>query len=117
MTHPAASLPAVSTGGRVSDIRDRLLTVFLHEVPLQAAPAKGRKPLSRQQIEARLEAGLSRFYDAARQERLVHRLGVIAQARVAFGLQQGLLEAGYPPPQVKQVLFAMLASAFVGAKR
>jgi hypothetical protein len=116
MTHPAASLPSAHAG-RVPEIRDRLLAVFLQEVPLHAAPAKGRKPLSRQQIEARLEAGLGRFYEAARHERLTHRLGVISQARVAFGLQQGLVEAGYPPPQVKQVLFAMLASAFVGAKR
>ena len=49
-------------------------------------------------------------------EREKHRLGVIARARVAFGLQQRLLAAGYPPALVKQVLFAMLVSAFVGKR-
>ena len=62
------------------------------------------------------ESGLKKFYEAARVEREQHRLGVIGRARVAFALQQRLLAAGYPPAIVKQVLFAMLISAFVGGK-
>jgi hypothetical protein len=67
--------------------------------------------------EKEVQIGLRRFYAAAKDERRKYRLGVIGRARVAFGLQQRLLNAGYPPQLVKQVLFAMLSSAFVGGDK
>ncbi|MCK9389889.1 MAG: hypothetical protein M0Q22_16060 [Sulfuritalea sp.] len=60
---------------------------------------------------------MRKFYEVAKSERLRNRLGVIGRARVAFGLQQRLLHTGYPAPVVKQVLFALLTSAFSGDKQ
>lgn len=102
---------------RVSDICDRLGESFLRLVPLKPAGFKGRKRPSDQEIKNISAGALERFFAVAKEERLRHDLGVVARARVAFGLQQRLLKAGYPPSLVKQVLFAMLAAAFVGDKR
>ena len=103
--------------GRIADVCERLLAAFTVAVPLYAEGVRGRKRPSEKEIESATEAGLKKFYEAARTERERHRLGVIGRARVAFHLQQRLLAAGYPPVLVKQVLFAMLVSAFVGGKR
>lgn len=116
MSNPGINLDHPQ-GGSVSQISDRLAIFFLDAVPLQAVHRKGGRPLSREQLLARVEAGLARFYDAARAERTAHGLGVIGQARVALGLQQRLLAAGYPLQQVRQVLFSMLAAAFVARQR
>ena len=101
--------------GRVQDISEQLCQEFLRVVPLQ--PVRRGKPLSGGEIKMASAAALKKFYVAAHSERLRHRLGVIGRARVAFGLQQRLLKAGYPSPLVKQVLFAMLTSAFVGDRQ
>jgi hypothetical protein len=103
--------------GRTADICERLLATFTDAVPLYAKGIAGRGRPSEKEMHAATESGLKRFYEAAREERERHRLGVIGRARVAYHLQQRLLAAGYPPPLVKQVLFAMLISAFVGGKR
>ena len=101
---------------RIQEVCDGLTDVFIREVPLQRANTKGKKRLSEKEIAIAVESGLKQFYAAARAEREKYRLGVIARARVAFGLQQRLLDSGYPSALVKQVLFAMLVSAFVGKK-
>ena len=103
--------------GRIPDICDRLAEAFRSAVPLRPEGIKGRKKPSEKEIMLATESGLKKFYEAARAEREQHRLGVIGRARVAFALQQRLLAAGYPAPLVKQVLFAMLVSAFVGGTR
>jgi len=102
--------------GRIQDICERLVEAFRNAVPRQPETAHGRKRLSQKDIAPAVESGLKRFYEAARAEREQHRLGVIGRARVALGLQRRLLDAGYPPALVKQVVFAMLVSAFVGNK-
>ncbi|KIF82276.1 hypothetical protein [Noviherbaspirillum autotrophicum] len=102
------------TQGRVQAISEKLCEEFLRAVPLHPAKLKRGKKLSESEIQAFSEAALKDFYEVARSERQRHRLGVIGRARVAFGLQQRLLQAGYPAPLVKQVLFAMLATVFVG---
>jgi hypothetical protein len=106
----------IKTRARIYEVCDRLTDVFLREVPLQRANPKGKKRLTEKEIAVAVESGLKQFYAAARAEREKYRLGVIARARVAFGLQQRLLDSGYPSALVKQVLFAMLLSAFVGKK-
>lgn len=103
--------------GTIQDICERLTDVFRQAVPRQQEADKGRKRLSGKEIASTIDSGLKRFYEAARIEREQNRLGVISRARVAFGLQQRLLNAGYSPALVKQVLFAMLVSAFVGKKQ
>ena len=103
--------------GRIRDISSRLCEEFQRLVPLRPDESRRGKPLSGNEIKAASETALKKFYAAAQRERLNHGLGVIGRARLAFALQQGLLKAGYPSPLVKQVLFAMLASAFVGDKR
>ena len=110
------SIAMLKIQGQIGEDCDRLFEGFVREVPLQQPTIKGKKRLSENEIAAAVDSGLKRFYGAARAEREKHRLGVIARARVAFGLQQRLLAAGYPPALVKQVLFAMLVSAFVGKR-
>ena len=100
--------------GRIADACDRLLVEFRTAVPLSPQMPKGRKRPSEIEITLTTESGLTKFYEAARAERERYRLGIIGRARVAFALQQRLLAAGYAPVLVKQVLFAMLVSAFVG---
>lgn len=105
------------TQGRVGDISDRLAEAFQRLVPLHPESIKGRKRPTEKEVKETSEQALQRFFAAAREERLQHGLGVIGRARVAFALQQRLMKANYPPPLVKQVLFAMLLSAFVGDKK
>ena len=100
--------------GLVQDSGETLVAVFLKAVPLPDTFAKGKRASSRADIDRMTQAGLQKFYEAARNERENRRLGLIGRARVAFFLQQRLLAAGYAPELVKQVLFAMLVSAFVG---
>ena len=99
--------------GTVAAVCERLCEVFNREVPLGAKLPQGRKK-SAKELAATVDAGLARFYDAARRERTSYGVGVIGRARVAFGVQERLLAAGHPPALVKQVLFAMLVSAFAG---
>ena len=103
--------------GQIPDICDRLSAAFTRAVPLHPQSAKGRKRVSEKEIASATESGLKHFYAMARIERERHRLGIIGKARVAFRLQQDLLAKGYAPALVKQVLFAMLVSAFVGEKQ
>lgn len=105
------------TKGRITDICGRLFDALINAVPRHPEGGKGRKRPSEKEIALATESGLKKFYEAARLEREQHRLGVIGRARVAFALQQRLLAAGYPSAIVKQVLFAMLVSAFVGGKK
>lgn len=100
--------------GSVQEAGEALVTVFSKAVPPPDTLAKGKRALSRAEIDKMTQAGLQKLYAAARVERENRRLGLFARARVAFYLQQRLLAAGYAPELVKQVLFAMLVSAFVG---
>jgi hypothetical protein len=97
---------------KVHEIGDRLFAAFQAAVPLAGEPG-GKRPKDRD-VRQRAESGMARFLEAARQERLGSGLGMIERAKVAFYLQQKLIAAGYAAPLVKQVLFAMLVSAFVG---
>lgn len=106
-----------SSPGSIQDISDRLAESFCHSVDLHTSGAKGRRRPSAKEIEATSAEAVRRFLATAREERTRHRLGLIARARVAFRVQQRLLAAGYPASLVKQVLFAMLVSAFVGDKQ
>lgn len=97
----------------VQEAGEKLYGAFRKCVPLPAA-ARGRKKLSRREAHEKTEQGLARFYGIARDERRRRRLGLIGRARVALELQRRLLAAGYPPDVVKQVLFSLFMSAFVG---
>lgn len=105
------------TQGIVLEISERLFTEFQHALPLHPEKSRKGKKLTEREIAANSEAALKNFLKAARAERTRHRLGIIGRARVAFSLQQRLLAAGYAPALVKQVLFSMLAAAFVGGSR
>ena len=96
--------------GHPKDISQRLFDTFHEQVVARSANRKAGKRPGSKDLEAIGEKALHGLYEAAHQERIVHRLGIIGRARVAFGVQQRLLAAGYPPTVVKQVLFAMLAS-------
>lgn len=103
------------TSPKVQEVCERLYAAFRHAVPLpgEYAQTRKRKP-SEADIRQKVEEGLARFYADAREERERHRFGIIGRARVAIGLQRRLLAAGYEAALVKQVLFAMLMSSFVG---
>lgn len=98
---------------KISDSSERLFAAFCDALPLRDA-FSGRKRPQEKEIRQCVDAGLARFYEAARVERARMRLGVIGRARVAFDLQRRLLAAGYAASLVKQVVFAMLVAAFVG---
>jgi len=98
--------------GKIQEISERLSDTFQRLVPLQ--PIKGHQRPSVKELAAASEIALKQFYQAAYRERQQHHLGIVGRARVAIQLQKYLLEAGYPPALVKQVLFAMLTAAFVG---
>ena len=101
----------------VEEISETLCLEFRRALPLhQELKRRGKKP-SEQDIKAQTESALQRFYQRADEEKSHHHLGIIGRARVALGLQKRLLSQGYPVPLVKQVLMAMLASAFVGNRR
>ncbi len=93
----------------IQETSDQLFSVFKTLVPLN-----NRKQKDLPTPKA-IEAGLDRFYAEARVQRQRLRLGVVGRARVAFGLQQRLLENGYPEDLVRKVLFALIVSAFSGA--
>ncbi len=97
--------------GVVKETGDRLAKFFLDVVPLPSGQIKGKKI-----SPSLIEAGLQRFYQEARAVRDQNRLGIIGRARVARYVQQQLLVAGYAPDLVRQVLFSMLVSAFIGSK-
>ena len=105
------------TQGQIPDSCDRLGEGFQRLVPLHPESFKGKKRPTEKEIKATSERALQQFLESAREERLQQGLGIVGRARVAFGLQQRLMKAGYPPSLVKQVLFAMLTSAFVGDKK
>lgn len=102
--------------GRIQEVGASLSEEFQRVVPLHPEKKQRNKRPSAKENAASIDAGLKRFYAFALAERQRHRLGVIARARVAFSLQQSLLQAGYPAALVKQVLFAMLTSSFIGGK-
>lgn len=104
------------TRGGIREVGEKLCAEFQRVLPLNQSLPKGKKKLTEGEIKHASEAGLKNFYETARAEIRGHRLGIIGRARVAFALQQRLLDLGYSPMLVKQVLFAMLASAFVGNK-
>ncbi len=101
---------------RVQVASARLSDEFQRLVPLRPDKNQRGKRPSEKEIASSSETGLKKFYEIALAERQSHRLGVIGRARVAFNLQQRLLQAGYPSHLVKQVLFAMLTSSFIGGK-
>lgn len=102
---------------RIHEIGNKLHEEFKKTVAVQPSMSKRGKKLSESEIKLTSEVALNKFYETAYQERLRYNLGIIGRARVAFDLQQRLLKDGYPAPLVKQVLFALLASVFVGQKR
>lgn len=100
--------------GSIQDIIERLAETFFSSVALHPGCANDRRRPSAKEIEATSAEAVRRLLAGAREERAKYRLGLIGRARVAFGLQQRLLAAGYPVPMVKQILFALLVSAFTG---
>jgi hypothetical protein len=101
------------TLNEVVKVSDLLAEKFIRLLPLKPPAHSGKsKPVG--DLEKSTQKTLEEFYEFARLERQRHGFGVINRARVAYGVQKKLLEAGYPSPLVKQVLFAMLISAFSG---
>ena len=103
-------------GADIRQSAERLFDTFRDCVPLPGewkGKRKG-KPPSREELQRMAESGLARFQTLAHEERTRARLGIIGRARVAFDLQRRLLEAGYAPQLVKQVLFALLSTVFSG---
>jgi hypothetical protein len=94
----------------VTEVGDQLFAFFKSVIPIPVKQTKKRAASSLKNLEKSLES----FYAEARRQRDQHHLGLIRRARVAFYLQQHLLAAGYPSDLVRQVLFAMLLTAFVG---
>lgn len=96
----------------VTELAERLFEEFSRLVPLQHKAGK-RRP-TEAELQATYQKALAGFFVFAYRERQQYRLGIIARGRVAFKLQERLLQAGYSDQLVKKVLFALLVNAFVG---
>lgn len=101
----------------IQGVTEELADTFRRLVPLRPERTKSGKPPSEAELAKTSARALAEFYQVAREQREKNGLGIIARARVAFGLQQHLQAAGYPPKLVKQVLFSLLTSAFVGRSK
>lgn len=97
--------------GAIQEAGEHLFAQFQKVLP--APDAKAGKRAAKPKA---IEQGLAGFYAEARAERLRRGLGVVGRARVLLHLQQRLAGAGYPPALIRQVLFSLLMSAFVGGK-
>jgi hypothetical protein len=96
----------------IDAVATRLAEKFKELIPLVFEQPKGGKGAVEKFVKAKASR-LGEFYEAAALERKRAKLGLIGRARVAFGVQQRLLDSHYPPTLVKQVLLAMLTSSFV----
>ena len=94
----------------VKQLSELLFLKCQHELPLAAGKiSASKKDFSKKGIEQ----GLQSIYKEAREQRKIHRLGVIARARLAIALQQRLLHAGYAPELVRQIIFSILVHSFL----
>lgn len=86
-------------------------TLALEEAFVRVTPKtkKNKAP-----SEADWALALEKFNAEARVIRTKFRLGVIGRAMVAYRLQPRLIASGYAPVVVRQLLFSMILSAFVG---
>ena len=91
---------------RYTDATDKLESAFVGVLP----SGKRRKPPT----QAEWTTALERFNAEARLIRNQFHLGMIGRAVVAYRLQQRLMASGYPADVVRQLLFSMVLSAFVG---
>ena len=97
--------------GRIQEIGDRLFQIF--QDTLGSGNNQPGAKRTAKEWERLADTCLKRLYEAARVEHEKKNLGVLSRARVAFHLQKKMIAAGYPPLVVRQILFAMLLSAFV----
>ncbi|MDP2794195.1 MAG: hypothetical protein Q8O25_08980 [Sulfurisoma sp.] len=100
----------------MEEVADHLFEAFCKTLPPNSAAMREYKRKSaddqREMVRKRLDA----FFATAREEQERRRLGVIGRARVAYALQKRMLEAGYPRHLTKQILLALVMSAFVRAR-
>ena len=94
----------------IEEISQQLFSVFKDCIP----PPSQWKKQSRRIDPEEANRSLGRFYDKARELRKIHRPGILARVRIVLALQQQLLAESYPADMVRQVLFSLILSAFVG---
>lgn len=95
----------------VNQLSELLFIKCQKELSLTAKKVSGNRKKS---LINNIEQGLDRIYAEAREQRIKHRLGVIKRARVVFELQRQLLNAGYSPALVKQIVFSLLVNSLTG---
>lgn len=91
---------------RYSEATQALEEAFVRAIP---KAKKNRVP-----SEADWALALEKFNAEARVIRAKFHLGVIGRAVAAYRLQPRLIARGYAPDVVRQLLFSMILSAFVG---
>jgi hypothetical protein len=94
------------TVSRLSEATQALESAFMAVIP---KPKKNKAP-----SKAEWALALEKFNAQAREVRAQYRLGLLGRAVVAYRLQPRLMEAGYAPDVVRQILFSMVLHAFVG---
>lgn len=100
----------------MDEFADQLFEAFCRTLPLNSAALREYKRKSADDQREIVRKRLDAFLATAREERQRRRLGIIGRARVAYALQKRMLEAGYPHQLTKQILLALLMSAFVRAR-
>lgn len=97
---------------KIEEVSNELFSKFQRLVPLPNN-ASGKK--AARQSETQISEALNRFYAEAKMLRIEYKLGIIARARIARGVQNRMISAGYSPDLAYRVVFSLLLSAFVGS--
>lgn len=92
---------------RLTEATDALLQAFVRGIP------KGKNKAT---SEVEWNKALGKFYVEAKEIRTRYALGFITRARVAYQLQNRLLEAGFDADTVKKVVFSLVLSSFADSK-
>lgn len=76
-------------------------------------PVRGLRQVRPFKHQARIDRGLERIYDRARDYRKAHRLGILARARLAKSFQREMTRLGYEHALVNKVTTALVMTALV----
>ena len=95
-------------GASLDRLAEELASEFSRICPVGGE--RQAKPFKRQ---ARIDKGMDRIYDQARDYRQAHGLGILARARLAKSFQREMTRLGYEQALVNKVTTALVMTALV----
>ena len=88
---------------QITEATDALIDAFIRNAP---------KTKNKATSETEWHRALGKFYVEAKAIRTRYNLGFIARARVAYQLQNRLLQAGFDAETVRKVVFSLVLNSF-----